>query len=326
MNTEDRFTLDENATVPAMTMPDLQSVKKPEELVGLSPESSPYEFDQIFNLDGRLNKRLAKMKLKQLQLLDPVIRAMLHPGERVIYLTDGIKQNSLEQMFIGWIVYYYNHNAFVFTSERILLIHLTAKKKLGKFVGVIHYEDLIKAKSSAFGSLQLKFRNKKSTVFSRVAGKDRKFIQSFLNPLIEGNAQAIDQKAPSIIDLCPACYDPVHEKKAPACRHCETEYRTPKQAALRSLLIPGLGDIYLGSKLGYLEVLFMLFLWFSMVVGNIELTNEGEDPISLWIGTFVFMGAIHIIDALKSHYVASKGIFPKEDIHRIRERQQAAAQ
>lgn len=286
--------------------------------MSLPPECSPYEFDQLFNLDGFFNKRLAKSKLKQLQVLDPVVRGMLQEGERVLYLTDGVKQNSFEQLFIGWIMYYYNHNAFVFTSDRILLIHLTGKTKLGKFVSVINYTDLIRVKSSFGGSLSLKFRNKKSISFARIAGKDRKFVKEFLDPLIADNADLIDKRAPSISDLCPACYEPVYVKSAPSCEHCQLEYRTPKQAALRSLLMPGLGDIYLGSKLGVLELLFMLFLWFSMIVGNLELINEGGDPMAVWISTFVFLGVIHVIDSIKTHYTATKGIFPQESITKIR--------
>jgi len=319
-------TVNERIATSPVTHPgfDLTAINKPEELFELSPVSSPYEFDQIFDCKGFFSKRLSKLKLKQLKILDPVIRAMLKPGERVFYLTDGIKVNSFEQMFIGWIMYYYNHNAFIFTSERILLIHLTGKKKIGKFVGVIHYQDLLQAKPSSFGSLQLKFRNKKRIIFSRVARKDRKFIKSFLTPLIQENAKHVDKEASAITDLCPACYEPVLKKDACACGHCESEFRTPKQAALRSLLLPGLGDIYLGSRLGYLEIAFMLILWISLIVGNIQLIADGEDPAGVWTGTLFFMGVIHVIDAFKAHYVASKGIFPKEKIEAIRERQQAA--
>lgn len=317
MNTEG-LTPDEVNTAPTPQLLDLESAVKPEDLMSLPVECSPYEFEQMFNLDGFFNKRLAKSKLKQLQVLDSVIRGMLQEGERVLYLTDGIKQSSLEQLFIGWIMYYYNHNAFVFTSERILLIHLTGKQKLGKFVSVINYADLICVKSSFTGSLSLKFRNKKSVVFARIAGKDRKFLKEFLNPLIADNVDLIDKRAPSITNLCPACYEPVHLKSAPSCNHCQLEYKTPKQAALRSLLMPVLGDIYLGSKLGVLELLFMLFLWFSMIVGNLELINEGEEPMAVWIGTFVFLGAIHVIDAIKTHYTATKGVFPQESITKIR--------
>ncbi len=301
--------------------PNLRDYSKPEDLIHLPANSSPYNFGQLFDLEKRSGHRLAKAKLKQLKVLDPVIRAMLEPGEQVIYVTDGIIQNSFEQMFIGWIMYYYNHRAFVFTTERILMIHLTGKNKLGKFVGAIQYADLIEAKSSILGSLQLKFRSKKSLVFSRVARTDRTFIKNFLNPLIEENRKLMDKSAPTIIDLCPACYEPVESKSAPSCSNCETEYRTPVQAALRSLVLPGLGDLYLGSSFAFIEIPIMALIWFSMVTGNIALAHQGEDPVALWVSTFLVMGVIHLLDAFKSHYVARKGIFPREKIAKIRERQ-----
>ena len=95
----------------------LQEIKKPQELFEASISGSPYDFAQMFPMEKGSQRRLAKRKLKQLKVLDPIIRSMLHDGEEVIYLTDGIKVNNAEQFFIGWIMYYYNHNAFVFTND-----------------------------------------------------------------------------------------------------------------------------------------------------------------------------------------------------------------
>jgi hypothetical protein len=245
---------------------------------------------------------------------------MLHEGEEVIYLTDGVKVSSAEQFFVGWMMYYYNHNAFVFTSARILLIHVIKKKTLGRFIGTIRYEDLLKVKTNWTGNLRMKFRNKKQVLFTRVAKQDRKFIKDFLVPLVNDNNPAVDKQAAMIIDLCPACYTQVADKDTVECPNCSCEFRTPKQAAIRSFILPGLGDLYLGSKLGHLEVLFMLFLWFGTITGNLDLVAQGEDPIKIWLGSLIFLGIIHLLDAAKSHYVARKGIFTQEAIKQIRSR------
>ncbi|PXA04907.1 hypothetical protein DDZ13_02785 [Coraliomargarita sinensis] len=301
----------------------IEEIKKADELFDMTIEGSPYDFEQMLPIEKRGQRSLAKKKLKQLKVLDPVIRGMLHEGEEVIYLTDGVKVHSAEQLFIGWLMYYYNHNAFIFTNERILLIHVIKKTKLGKFVGAIRYEDLLKVKTSFTGSLRIKFRNKKQVLFTRVAGQDRKFIKEFLVPLVENSAATVDKQAPMIQDLCPACYQKVDDKNASECPSCQCGFRTPRQAAIRSLILPGLGDIYLGSALGYLEAAFMLFLWTGNIFGSIELIREGEEPAAVWISTLIFLGIIHLLDAAKSHYVARKGIFPKEAIQGIRNRQQA---
>lgn len=301
----------------------IQEIKKPQELFERSITGSPYDFAQMFPMEKGGQRRVAKKKLKQLKVLDPVIRSMLHEDEEVIYMTDGIKVNNAEQFFIGWIMYYYNHNAFVFTNERILLIHVVRKTRLGKFIGAIRYEDLMKVKANVFGSLRLKFRNKKQVLFTRVAGPDRKFIKDFLVPLVADSAPTVDKEAPMIIDLCPACYEQVADKHAAECPQCSCEFRTPKQAAIRSFIFPGLGDIYLGSSLGYLEVAFMFFLWFVNITASLELVAAGEDPMGVWMTTIIFLGVIHLLDAAKSHHVASKGIFPKESIADIRKGQEA---
>jgi len=309
--------------MPAPGVVDLSQYRKnPEEVLNIPPESTPYEFGQMFNFEGMGNKSLAKKKLRQLVVLDPVIRSMLHPGERVYYLTDGIKCNTAEQMFIGWIVYYYNHNAFVFTSERILLIHLTGKRKLGKFVGVIQYGDMVKVKSSFTGSLSIKFRNGKSIVFGRVAGKDRKFIKEYLAPIVKANPADKDKKAPTIIDLCPSCYAEVHDKNASQCSNCQTEFRTPTQAAIRSLFWPGLGDTYLGSSvLGPMEMAGIAFFWLSFAMGAVDIAEHGnqDEMMSYIIGVLFFIFVVHGLDALKTYYVGCKGVFPKRNIKRIRQ-------
>lgn len=300
----------------------LKEVKKPEQLFEKSISGSAYDFAQMFPMEKRGQRRLAKKKkLKQLKALDPIIRAMLHEGEEVIYLTDGVKVSTAEQFFIGWIMYYYNHNAFVFTNERILMIHVIKKTKLGKFVGAISYEDLFKVKTNMFGSLRLKFRNKKQVLFTRVAGQDRKFIKNFLVPLVDESEPTINTLTRTINDLCPACCFHVADKNAAECPECKCEFRTPKQAAIRSFIFPGMGDIYLGSNLGYLEAAFMGFLWWANITANRDLIAQGADPMTVWMGTILFFGVIHLLDGVKSHYVGRKGIFPKESITDIRSRQ-----
>lgn len=311
----------EPPTTENKTLFDLQEIKKPEELLEAKITESPYDFEQMFPMEKGSQRRLAKKKLKQLKVLDPIIRSMLHEGEEVIYLTDGVKVSNAEQFFIGWMMYYYNHNAFVFTNERILLIHVIKKTRLGKFVGAIRYEDLMRVRANVFGNLRLKFRNKKQLLFTRVAGPDRKFIREFLMPLVAESEPTVDKQATMIIDLCPACYEPVTDKHAAECPNCDCEFRTPKEAAIRSFIFPGLGDIYLGSALGYLEVGVMLLLWSTNIMANLERVAQGEDPMSVWMTTIIFFGVIHLLDAAKSHHVGSKGIFTKESIGDIRARQ-----
>ena len=100
---------------------------------------------------------------------------MLKDGENVYYMTDGIRTSSLENLFIGWVAYYYNYMAFVFTSERVILIHLKSKRKKGAYVGEIKYTDIESIHSSFLGNFTLKFHNNKNVLFRNF----RERIESF---------------------------------------------------------------------------------------------------------------------------------------------------
>lgn len=312
---------------------DFNAVKEPAELVELAPQASPYDFDQMFSVAKMGDRRLGRLKIKQLRKLDAVIRSVLRPGERVFYLFDGIKNSWTEQYFLGWIVYYYNHHAFVFTPERIILIHLEGKKALGKFVGQIDYCDISELKVSGMsGSVSMKFYNGKKFNFAGISKQDRKFIKEIVSPIVEGNTSAPGQPR-DIINLCPQCYTEVADAHASNCPDCTCAFKTPKSAAIRSLILPGLGDMYLGAWHGIIEIMFMGIMWLSMfaMIGEASSGESFESPQygyeefapTTWedVGIFaIVLLAIHIGDAFKTLHVAKKGIFPKENIKRIRER------
>lgn len=292
----------------------ISQIKNPAELLEIKDGDSPYLFNEIISQDGFSKKRLAKRKLKLLKTIDPVVRKILKPGEQVFYITDGIRSSTFEQFFIGWVVYYYNYMAFVFTSDRIILIHLKKINRRGTFIGEVNYTDLQKIKTSFSGSITLKFKNKKSLIFSRVPKLDRKYVKEFLSNTLVEQQTIVDKQGKSLVNLCPQCFTKVdgHPER---CLNCLQEFKSSKKAGILSFIMPGLGDIYLGSKgLGILELIGMVYVWLIFIAAAVEEQEAGGDVLAVSIVFLIILGIFHFLDAMKSLYLGKKGIYPKTKI------------
>lgn len=293
-----------------------KNIKHVKNLIETKGELNPYDFENIFKLDSFGARRLSKRKLKILKIINPTVKKMLKDGENVYYITDGIRTSNMENLFIGWILYYYNHMAFVFTSERVILLHLKSKKKKGAYICEIRYTDIKSIHSNLFGNFTLKFHNDKNISFKKVPRKDRKYLKEFLNPILE---QAISNAATAIADirnLCPRCFNYITDYPS-LCPNCSCKFKSPVVAGYLSLISPGLGNIYLGSKtLGFMELIFMIIIWAGLITGIVKEYQRGSNiSLFLFVPIMVFIFVLHGIDALKSRYLARKGIFPNEKIN-----------
>lgn len=287
----------------------IKTVRTPKELLNPEYADWPYDFANFIQVETMGQRSDAKKKLKLLKIIHPTVLHLLQPGERVFYVTQGLRVNNMEQFFIGWITYYFNLTAFVFTSQRILVIHLKSSSTRGTYLGCIEYADIKSVKSSFTGNFTVKYTNGKSMLFTKIPKRDRKYIQDLLNSVVMQGAR-IDRSAPSIRNLCPQCFSEVH-KIPECCPSCQVPFKSPKKAALLSGLMPGLGDIYLGSRvLGTFELIFMVFLWVSVIFGLIEDVHNGREMTEGIVGVIIVFGIIHATDALKSHYLAQKGLIP----------------
>ena len=77
-----------------------------------------------------------------------------------------------------------------------------------------------------------------------------------------------------------------------------------------------MGDIYLGSKIhGFIELTIMIIIWAGFIIGIIKEYQMGYNIYESLIPFILIMFVVHGTDALKSRYLARKGVFPNEKIN-----------
>jgi hypothetical protein len=115
--------------------------------------------------------------------------------------------------------------------------------------------------------------------------------------------------------LCPRCFAavPGHPAECPA---CHAGFKSARIAAQRSLLFPGLGDLYLGHRgTAVFEMLGAAIVWIRLVIaplagGTDENGNGVAARPSYWVTALVMVAIIHCIDAAMTHNFALKGHYP----------------
>ena len=102
--------------------------------------------------------------------------------------------------------------------------------------------------------------------------------------------------------LCPVCYTGL-PGYTDACQVCGATFKSARKAALRSLLLPGWGDWYLGHRLlGGLELIGSLFVW-SVVLS--QLAQGGAENAGVAAFILLFYNGF---DALLTRHMARKGV------------------
>lgn len=274
----------------------IEMAKRFEDLIDLQSHDMPYSFDKIFSTEGWGAKSLSKKKFKLLKEIDSQIRAMLNENEKVQFISWGVDTPLIDQFFIGWVLYYINRMAFVFTTERILLLQISTRNKPLALKGQIRYPAIAKSGHTIFGD-KIEFQSGKTRVFIQVPKKDRKFMHTLIENLRSTTSTpAIDVKEKE--NLCPYCYVAV-EGFPQSCPHCQKTFKSANKAGWLSLLFPGFGDFYLGHRFfAILEILGALWVWLILILPSV---------IALVPFVIIF---IHVPDALVTRYIGRKGIYP----------------
>jgi len=263
------------------------------------------DLDEILtvNKKGGYKNGKNKIKIKIIASVAPVLEDVLENDEVVKKVGRGIANYPLE-VFLGngALTLLYNRYAILCTDRRVLMINTTySMKRPAHYLFQLPYQYIEKVKRG-FIFTHLTFIRKlgKKRIFNYVDRFSMKEISEFVTAQIEGPKPAGKLKA-LFDDLCPSCYVPL-EKGLKTCTHCQTGFKVPRTAFLKSLLLPGWGDLYLGHRfLGGMELLVSIGLWAFLI--SLLLSPATETLIAAGILIIVF----NVMDSLLTLHMARKG-------------------
>lgn len=265
-----------------------------------------YSFGDIFQLNksGGFKSRHNKFKLKLLSAVKDVLEKMLVEKERVLKIAAGTACYPAEIFFgNGWLTMLYNRYVIIGTNRRLLMINVNHRmNRPTHYIFQLLYTEIRKIGRGLLGtSLILNRKNKrKRRIFTGLKRYMSRELNQFLAERI-ASVKKLRVPDESLENICPACYVPL-EKGLAACTRCNAVYKSPKKAMLRSLILPGWGDIYLGHRaLGALELLSACFIW--LLVLSSLLSGLAEDLIAGAMILVLFNG----MDCLLTYYMAGKG-------------------
>jgi len=299
-------------------MTDLMTARSYAELLAGPVAPAPYEYALLFHADGWLARRRAKARFKFLRLLDGRLRRLLHPDERVYFLTSGTATSVAEQFFAGWLAHYYNRRALVFTTDRILLLQIDQRQRPGVLMSQLAYTAIADLKSTWDRYCQLRLRNGQKLNFAGVPAADRKYLRTLLADALRVSVPPIiGAPQPGIEHLCPHCLRAVAGIPA-ACPHCRGAFKSAKRAAWLSACFPGLGDFYLGHHgRGVLQFLVGGMAWLGLVIAPLmalATTHRGTIPADYWFQAALELAIIHGIDSAIAYNFAVKGLHPAKTV------------
>ena len=271
------------------------------ELQAISPEK--VAFEEIFSPGkrGGYRNRKNKFKVKILMAVSEVLDKLIRDGERVLRIGKGTAYYPAELLFgNGWLTMMYNHYAILATDQRILLINVNSRMKgTTHYVFQVLYEDIRKVKRGIFFSCMVwdRIRSKR-----RVLTRVKRYISKEMKDFIMERKRYVKGEPGSVLEcLCPSCFVPL-ERGLTECPSCEAYFKTPKKASLRSLLLPGLGDFYLGHRaLGAVELMGSIMVWAYAFF----LVYHGQKD-GLFVAVLVLL-FYNCSDAVLTYFMGKKG-------------------
>lgn len=270
-----------------------------------SLSSDKFSLEEIFsaNKKGEYRNRKNKFKLKILKAVHTMLEKMLKDGEKVMRIGKGTAYYPAELVFgNGWLTMYYNYYAILCTNQRILLININHRiRRPTHYLFQIRYEEIKKIKRGLLSRSLIVHRMKgKRRIFMYVKGYIVKEIRQFIMDK-KGSIRAAEQPHEPLENLCPSCFTPL-AKRLISCPHCRAQFKKPKKAFLLSLLLPGLGDMYLGHTfLGLLELLGAVVVW-AVIISLVLSGEEGALFTALFLLVFY-----NLLDGILAYHMGKKG-------------------
>jgi hypothetical protein len=252
-----------------------------------------------------------KKRIVMLRSVEPRLDRLPYPGERIELVTKGTINAFAEQYFMGIWSIIINRTLILCTNFRIILLSSDNKGRARALMWQIPY-DRLKKYGRSMGNITFKCVGGTFLRFVSVPAIDRKRLKQYLADRID-HARAAGPQFPSHADrdpLCPMCATP-QPKAATACAECATPFINPAHPAVMSLVIPGLGDLYLGhTAMGVMELLGFALLLLGLGA-YVVTTGPAAIPESALI-----LVVANVVDAAMTYHVARKGKLAKSQTWR----------
>ncbi len=293
---------------------EIENEKIRRELVTLT-QLDAYDWHNIFpKTTGMGAAGDVKRRVRMLQSVEPRLEYLLYPGERIEFITKGTLNSFLEQFLLGIWSVFINRTLFLFTNYRVILVSSDGEGRAKAMMWQIPYDRMKKFGAGRLSSsLRFKLVGSGTLNFSGVPSRDRKSLREYVRSRVaqvQDPSFAFPSHAPCD-SLCTTCGTPVQHKHY-NCSECSEEFIKPRTPALLSLLLPGLGDAYLGNHfIGVLEAIGFLFvLGFAFLAGAVAATTSGGIIAGVLTALIVILIA-NTFDAIITLKIASKGKLPK---------------
>jgi len=252
---------------------------------------------------GKYKTGKNKLKVRILKTAFEKANKILKGGEHVLRIGKGAAYYPVEILLgNGYLTMLYNQYAILCTNKRLLFVNINSRvTRATHYVFQIPYEDI---KSIKKGLLMGHFIINRHQGKRRVYTTVKRYLLNEMKALVESKVNETDGKAagkPSAEKLCPACFIPLEDMMA-QCPDCGIEFKKPKTAFLKSLILPGWGDMYLGHRiLGIFELMGSALVW--MLVISV-LFSGGSENIAMAVIIFLFY---NLLDGLLTYHMAKKG-------------------
>jgi hypothetical protein len=275
-----------------------------EELKALLPVSIAVRFEEMFpNVRNGRIKRRDRKRAEMLRKAEPVLQRALNPMEVVRFATNGVRQLTWWLLTAGSMNPFANRTTLVLTDRRVLLIHTDSKQRPRLFANQLPLERI--RSTSGRNSYIFIRSGREQLMFHGVKRSEARQLKG----LLESTAT----KKGGWQNLCPRCF--IATDDAPlSCAKCGEVFKSPKRAALRSLLFPGLGDFYLGyRKYAMVEIIGASLLWALFLSTLVPaIMAKGLDGVLVAGPLLGLLALIHIGDALLTRAKAMTGLHSKD--------------
>ena len=277
------------------------------------PHGLLIDFEKMFpEFKGRGVAKANKKRLSLLKKAATVLRSALEPEEKVIYLAQGMVNNFVEQYFAGWTSIYRNQTLVVATDRRFILIHCNRGGRPCDFANEVPYAAVTKlGPGGALYSFTVSWK-KGNIAIAGMGKRDGKRFRDYRQEALTWHAQSsVERSHEQRNYLCPSCYTPISHI-VEACPRCRVYFKSPKIAALRSLLLPGLGDLYLGYSMFAVMQMIGAAMVITLVLTAIFTAKTQQELVGGLIGSLLLMGLYHGMDALLALAMAKKGLVAED--------------